>query len=249
MVSAAKFTKAERQLHLTRPIGGSSTVAVDHAGVEMNPDAENQVLVAISSDRGLCGAIHSGVCRGIRNDMLEQKESINTKFVIVGDKVRGIMARTHEDQILVSASGIGKQPPTFSEASEVAQEFFNTGYDFGNGTLMYNHFRNAGSYTLTKRPVVSPSMLASSETLSNYEDIDDDCVQNYAEFTLANNIYYGMVENTCSEQSARMSAMENASKNAGEMIDKLRITYNRTRQAVVTTELIEIISGAAALEG
>jgi len=86
------------------------------------------------------------------------------------------------------------------------------------------------------------------ESLSNYEDIDDDGVQNYAEFNLANNIFYCMLEGAASEQSARMAAMENASSNAADMIEKLQIKYNRTRQAVVTTELIEIISGASALE-
>ena len=84
--------------------------------------------------------------------------------------------------------------------------------------------------------------------MSAYEDVDDENIKNYVEFTLANNIFYCMTESACSEQSSRMTAMENASQNAGDMIDALRLKFNRTRQAVITTELIEIISGSAALE-
>lgn len=248
MVSAAKFARAERALKASRSIGPSSTVATDKAGVEVDSAAENQLVIGISSDRGLCGGIHSGICRSVRAHLAEQPDSVNTKLVLVGDRSRAIMARTHSDDILVSAANIGKNPPTFSEAATVAAEVVASGYEYGNGILFYNHFNNAGSYTVTQRPVVSASMLAASESLSSYEDIDDECVMNYAEFNLANNIFYGMLEGACAEQSARMAAMENASKNAGEMIEALQIQYNRTRQAVVTTELIEIISGAAALE-
>lgn len=248
MVSAAKFARAERALTASRAIGPSSTVATDKAGVEVDEKAENQLIVAITSDRGLCGGIHSGICRHLRAHLLEQPDSVNTKLVLVGDRTRGIMARTHKDDILVSAASIGKVPPSFAEASEIAKEIVATGYEYGNGIIMYNHFKNAGTYNVTTRPLVSSSQLAASESLSSYEDIDDECVMNYAEFNLANSLFYASLEGAASEQSARMTAMENASKNAGEMIEALQIKYNRTRQAVVTTELIEIISGAAALE-
>lgn len=81
-----------------------------------------------------------------------------------------------------------------------------------------------------------------------YDSIDQDVMQNYLEFSMASLLFFTMKEGACSEQSSRMSAMDNASKNAAEMIDKLTLTYNRTRQAVITRELIEIISGASALE-
>jgi F-type H+-transporting ATPase subunit gamma len=248
MVSAAKFARAERALKASRAIGPSSTVATDLAGVEVDDAAENQLLIAVSSDRGLCGGIHSGICRNIRAHLEALPENVNTKLVLVGDRARAIMARTHTDDILVSAANVGKNPPTFSEASEVAKEITNSGYEYGKGMVMYNHFNTAASYEVKIRPAVSAAQLAASDSLSAYEDIDDECVINYAEFNLANNIFYCQLEGATSEQSARMAAMENASKNAGEMIEALQIQYNRTRQAVVTTELIEIISGAAALE-
>ena len=89
--------------------------------------------------------------------------------------------------------------------------------------------------------------MTDAEKVSVYDSLDADVVQSYMEFSLASQVYYAMKEGATSEQSSRMTAMDNSSKNAGEMIDKLRITFNRTRQAVSTGELIEIISGAAAL--
>jgi F-type H+-transporting ATPase subunit gamma len=86
-----------------------------------------------------------------------------------------------------------------------------------------------------------------AEKLNAYDSIDADVIQSYLEFSLASQFYYAMKEGACSEQSSRMTAMDNSTKNAGEMIENLQMTYNRTRQAVITGELIEIISGAAAL--
>lgn len=96
-------------------------------------------------------------------------------------------------------------------------------------------------------PIFSLDAVSKSPKLTVYDSIDTDVMRSYYEYSLASLIFYAMKENACSEQSARMSAMDNASKNAGEMIQKLQLTYNRTRQAVITRELIEIISGAAAL--
>lgn len=90
--------------------------------------------------------------------------------------------------------------------------------------------------------------MQSSDKLVRYDSLDSEVIQDYLEFSLASLLFFTMKESACSEQSSRMSAMDNASKNAGEMIEKLTLTFNRTRQAVITRELIEIISGAAALE-
>lgn len=96
-------------------------------------------------------------------------------------------------------------------------------------------------------PIFSLEAINQSPKLTLYDSIDQDVLRSYYEYSLASLIFYAMKENACSEQSARMSAMDNASKNAGEIINKLTIVFNRTRQAVITRELIEIISGAAAL--
>lgn len=104
------------------------------------------------------------------------------------------------------------------------------------------------SYTPTADPIVSLGTLGSAEPIGNYDDVDEEILRCYHEFSLASSVFYAMKEEACSEQSSRMTAMDNATKNAGEMIDKLTLTYNRQRQAVITTELIEIISGSVALE-
>jgi len=113
--------------------------------------------------------------------------------------------------------------------------------------LYYNEFRSVVSYKTKTLDIFPVASVEQAKNLSVYDSLDSDVMQSYLEYSLASLIYYCLKEGACSEQSSRMTAMDNSSKNAGEMIDKLTLTYNRTRQAVITGELIEIISGAAAL--
>jgi F-type H+-transporting ATPase subunit gamma len=134
------------------------------------------------------------------------------------------------------------------DASKIANEILNTDYEFTDGKIFYNRFRSVVSYAVSDLPMFSLKTVESAQKLPVYDSLDSDVIQNYLEFSLASLFFYTMKEGACAEQSSRMTAMDNASKNAGEMIDKLTLTFNRTRQAVITRELIEIISGAAALE-
>lgn len=247
MVSAAKFARAEKLLQAARCLGPTSTVLTDKAGLVVE-DASKVLTVAISSDRGLCGGIHSGVCRYMRADLAETPESTEHKLALLGDKARGIMVRTHTENILVSANGLGRKPPVFMEAAFSAEKILESGYEWASGKIVYNWFKNAGTYILKTRPIVNATAQADNEALSVYDDVEEDSLMAYTEFNLANNIYYCMLESAASEQSARMAAMENATNNANDMIDSLTQQFNRTRQAVITTELIEIISGASAME-
>lgn len=242
MVSAAKYARAERNLRAGKATGTAASALLDKT--KMKLDTTKPLVIAISSDRGLCGGVHSGVAKYIKR-MTDLGES---KVVIVGDKVRGILARTHKDNILVSANNYGRSPPLFLEASFVAQEVLNSGYAFSSGKIIYNKFKSAVSYEVSEKAVSSPSALEGKEELNAYDDIDADVLKSYSEFNLAATVFYTMLEAQASEQSARMSAMENATNNASDMIGTLQRTFNRTRQAVITTELIEIISGAAAME-
>lgn len=142
---------------------------------------------------------------------------------------------------------IGRKPPSFTDASIVATELLNSGYEFDQGSVIYNRFRSVISYKTDNKPLFSTDTVANAESMGIYDDIDADVLRNYQEFALVNILYLAMKESSTSEQSARMTAMDNASKNASDIIDKLTLTFNRTRQAVITKELIEIISGAAAL--
>ncbi len=109
-------------------------------------------------------------------------------------------------------------------------------------------YRSVISYTTTKQPFYSVNLVSNAKNIGLYDSLDAETLRCYQEFQLASLLFYGLKENATSEQSARMSAMDNASKNAGEMINRLTLTFNRTRQAVITRELIEIISGASALD-
>lgn len=122
------------------------------------------------------------------------------------------------------------------------------GFEFEVGKAYFNRFKSIVSYETTELPIYSNETIKAASGLALYDSVDDDVLQAYLEYSLASKIYYSLKEGATSEQSSRMTAMENSSKNAGEIIDKLTVYYNRTRQGVITGELIEIISGAAALE-
>lgn len=194
---------------------------------------------------GLCGAVHTGVARLIRNELAEDP---NIKVVCVGDKSRAILQRLYSKNIVMVCNEIGRLPPTFLDAAKLTNAVINLGYEYTDGKIVYNKFKSVVSYGVADMPIFSLKSVESAEKLPVYDSLDSEVIQNYLEFSMASLLFYAMKEGACSEQSSRMTAMDNASKNAGEMIDKLTLTFNRTRQAVITRELIEIISGAAALE-
>lgn len=246
MVSAAKYSKAERELKAARPFGVGAQAFYEKAEVQPDEGKEKKLVVAISSDRGLCGAIHSSVSKTIRS-MLATGDRTNTKLIFVGDKVRQQLYRMFGQNVVMHFTDVGKKPPTFVDATYIAQNILNSGYEFDHGIILYNHFRSVVSYKTTQLPIYSLDVVNNAKKISLYDSLDADVLQSFQEFNLASLIFYTLKENSTSEQSSRMTAMDSASKNAGEMIDKLTLTFNRTRQAVITRELIEIISGASAL--
>ncbi|XP_044533478.1 ATP synthase subunit gamma, mitochondrial isoform X3 [Gracilinanus agilis] len=248
MVAAAKYARAERELKPARVYGVGSLALYEKADIKAQEDMKKHLIIGVSSDRGLCGAIHSSVAKLIKNEVATLTAAGKEVMIVgVGDKIRGILNRTHSDHFLVTFKEVGRKPPTFGDASIIALELLNSGYEFDEGSIIFNRFRSVISYKTEEKPIFSLNTIANAESITVYDDIDADVLQNYQEYNLANIIYYTLKESTTSEQSARMTAMDNASKNASEMIDKLTLTFNRTRQAVITKELIEIISGAAAL--
>ncbi|KAI1888062.1 hypothetical protein AGOR_G00181180 [Albula goreensis] len=220
----------------------------EKAEIKAPEDKNKHLIIGVSSDRGLCGAIHSNVAKAMKSELGKLTAAGKEVMVVnVGDKLRGLLYRTHGKHFLINCKEVGRKPPTFTDASLIATELLNSGYEFDQGTIVYNRFRSVISYKTDEKPLFSMETVANAENMGIYDDIDADVLRNYQEFALVNIIYFGMKESTTSEQSARMTAMDSASKNASEMIDKLTLTFNRTRQAVITKELIEIISGAAAL--
>merc|ERR1712226_740532 len=162
----------------------------------------------------------------------------NVGIICVGDKSRAQLGRLFSKNIICVGSEIGRLPPQFGDAAKIASQIMTCGFEFEVGKAYFNRFKSIVSYETIK----------AASGLALYDSVDDDVLQAYLEYSLASKIYYSLKEGATSEQSSRMTAMENSSKNAGEIIDKLTVYYNRTRQGVITGELIEIISGAAALE-
>jgi len=250
MVSAAKYARAEKDLKKARPYGNGAQAFYEHAQVGPEEGAEGKTLyVAMTSDRGLCGGVHSSICKTIRNELLAMPEGglANVGIICVGDKSRAQLSRLFPKQILCVGSEIGRLPPQFGDASKIASAILNSGFEFQHGKLYFNEFKSVVSYNTKQADIFTAGEVEKAKNLSVYDSLDSDVMQSYLEYSLASIIYYALKEGACSEQSSRMTAMDNSSKNAGEMIDKLTLTYNRTRQAVITGELIEIISGAAAL--
>ena len=206
-----------------------------------------KLIIALSSDRGLCGAIHSSIAKGIRNE-INTNPGNDYKLVIVGDKVRGQLQRTHAKNIFLTFKDVGKVMPSYGEASLIASCIIDKLGEFDLGSIYYNKFKSVVSYNLTTQPIYNANTISKAPGVSVYDSVDEFVLQNYQEASLTNLLYYAMKEASCAEHSSRMTAMDNASKNAEEMIGKLTIQFNRTRQAVITTELSEIISGAIAIE-
>ncbi|VDN01904.1 unnamed protein product [Thelazia callipaeda] len=256
MVSAAKYNKAERELRGARVYGMGALKFYDNIGVsEINGECETttvaskykekRLLVLITSDRGLCGAVHSSIAKEARRLLAEKNLEAEYKLVLVGDKAKAAMQQLYARHVLFSCNEIGRLPPTFEDASIIAAKILSSDFKFDKGFILYNKFRSIVSYKTSVIPMFTLDAIMKKSAISLYDSVDDAVLLDYANYSLAQLLYYALKESAASEQSSRMTAMDSASKNAGEMIDKLTMSLNRTRQSVITRELIEIISGAA----
>jgi len=246
VVSAAKFARAERELKTARPYGAGAASFFEAAEVKQDETKPVHLVVACSSDRGLCGGIHSNIMKAIRTAVPQKPAGTELKVIAVGDKQRQLMGRLFGDKVQCHFVELGKKPPVFMDAAEIAQAILAQDYDCGH--LYFNRFKTVVSYKTEAMPVYSKDTVAGAGKLHQYDSIDDDVLTSYNEFAMANMVFFALREGSASELSSRMTAMEAASKNAGEMIEKLAMLYNRKRQAVITSELCEIIAGASALE-
>jgi F-type H+-transporting ATPase subunit gamma len=224
-------------------------------------DAEKPTTVVFSSDRGLCGGVNSAVAKACRikidQEVAAGKEA---DIVIVGDKGRAQIARTHSAYVNTSIDEAWKDPMNFDKACAIAQRVVAASADSDRIDFIFNQFvsvikydtvlQGANDFSSAIDSVVEGAELP--KPICDYElepEVLDEVLVNMFEYGVALKCYGSAIQNATSEQSSRMQAMENASKNAGEMMDKLTIQYNRARQARITTELIEIISGAESLKG
>lgn len=244
MVSAAKFSRAERQMKAGMPFAKGSAGLSKAAELEVEDDYKGRVLICLSSDRGLCGGIHSAITKAVKPVINNDSEA---KVFIWGDKVRMQLQRLYPKNIEAHFAEIGKRPPVFVEAAALADFVMSSGVEWSKGQVFYNEFLSAIAYEPRALTIFNPNGLGEIESIASKYEVDEGTLESYGEFTLASTLYGTMLIAQAAEQSARMQAMENATSNAGDMIEKLTLRYNRTRQAVITNELIEIISGAAAV--
>jgi len=247
MVAASKLRGVQTRMEISRPLAERTNSALQSVPQGEGQGApKNPLIVTISSDRGLCGGVNSNAAKAAK----EVHGSVyggNANILLIGDKARGFLNRSHSQYFTSSMTGFGIKPFNFTQASIIAEEVASVEHD--QATIIYNKFKSVVAYdTITDLTVDGPSRLMenSGEWSQAYEIEGDEAstMQDLYEFNLANTLYCAIYENQTVEQGQRMSAMDNASKNAGEMIDKLTLLYNKARQANITTELVDIVSGA-----
>lgn len=257
MVSAAKLKGDETRLKTSKPFS-AWTSAMMPAPQEMDEATfddlpQKCLLVPFTSDRGLCGGINSFISRGVRNCInAEASQGKDFDVVIVGEKGRAQIRRICGENVVRSATDI-VSPGTFALASGLASEVMTavSEKEYDAIVLMYNSYVNPAVYKQMYQVIRQvPEEGEEGEALSEYEfdGNKNEVMADMYEYMMATQVFYTFMDAAAAEQSSRMAAMENATKNAGEMIDALTLKYNRARQARITTELIEIISGASALE-
>jgi F-type H+-transporting ATPase subunit gamma len=212
------------------------------------------LIVPMGTDQGLCGGVNTFITRYVKTCVkLMAAQGKECDIAFIGDKTRGQLRRVLSDKIKLSLTEV-KQPGNFTLAGALASELIANGAasNYDAIVLMYNGFKNAGTYLQYYKVIKPFSGEGEDEPLLAYEfepDTKAEVLNDLAEYLLTSQIYHSLMDSAAAERSARMTAMENASKNAGELIGALTLKYNRARQSRITTELIEIISGAAALEG
>jgi F-type H+-transporting ATPase subunit gamma len=270
MVAAAKLRRAQEAAEAARPYSERMAAVMASLGsrVQVGPESprllagtgKNQVhlLVIASSERGLAGGFNTNIARLARKTMETLlSEGKTVKLLFVGKKARAPFMRTHKDLIVGYIDQSHIKNVAFSDAKAIADEVtarFEAG-EFDVAHLFFAKFRSALVQEPTQLqiiPAALPAAVVESKTgdapaAIEYEPDEEAILAELLPRNLAVQVFRALLENAASEQGSRMTAMDNATRNAGEMIKKLTITYNRTRQAAITKELIEIISGAEAL--
>ncbi|HET8861189.1 ATP synthase F1 subunit gamma [Marivirga sp.] len=263
MVAAAKLKRAQDRITMMRPYSQKlSTILqnVSGSGEMNNPYAEerpveNVLLILVTSDKGLCGAFNSTVTRKVKSLMEGEYKSIaeqgNLHFMTIGKKASDYLRRnklSYNDDYIDLFNRLN-----FSDVSEAAQFVMS---EFKNGTydkveIIYNEFKNAATQILNKEQYLP---IAKAQEEGNGSDIDytyepsrDYIEKELIPTSLKTQLFKALLDSNASEHGARMTAMDKATDNAGDLLKELRLTYNRTRQAAITTEILEITAGAEAL--
>jgi F-type H+-transporting ATPase subunit gamma len=275
MVAAAKLRRAQDQAEAARPYSermarmlnslasGTAQSAGGPALLAGTGKSDVHLIVVMTSDRGLCGGFNGSIVRGVRQRVRAlRQDGKEVKLLCVGRKGRDLLRREFRSLIVDSYEDIARPTLTFGVAKQIADRILQMfeGGEIDVCTVVYNQFRSVISQVVTGEQLIPFSVEDAGEAKETvdgagggpqgsyeFEPDEEGILEDLLPRNLAVQIYHALLENAASEHGARMTAMDNATRNAGEMIDRLTLTYNRTRQAVITSELIEIISGAEAL--
>lgn len=271
MVAASKLRRAQEAAEAARPYAermaqilaslSAAQTGSDTAPKLMIGTGKDQVhlLIVATAERGLCGAFNSSIVKLARRKVEELTAAGKTvKILCVGKKGRDQLRRDHASKIIDTVDLSKAKRVGFAEAQEIADRalaMFEAG-EFDVAHVFYNNFKSVISQIPTVQQII-PAMVAGGDTavagpdlggaIYEFEPDEETILDQLLPRNLSMQIYRALLENAASEQGARMSAMDNATRNAGEMIKKLTTVYNRSRQAQITKELIEIISGAEAV--
>ena len=267
MVAAAKLRRAQEAALAARPYAERMTrmlgsLAAALAGSESAPAMlvgtgrdQTHLIVVATSDRGLCGAFNSTIVRGARQLARQlQAEGKTVKILCVGRKGRDQLKRDFGRLLVDTLDEVGKRRLGFADAGRVAGRIaamFAAG-EFDACTILYNRFRSAIAQVVTRQQLIPfPAPAGEDDALGGavyeYEPDEAEILAALLPRNLEVQVFRALLENAASEQGARMTAMDSATRNAGDMIRRLTLYYNRSRQAAITKELIEIISGAEAV--
>jgi len=264
MVAAAKLRRAQESAEKGRPYSEKMNNVILNLSNGIS-DKENapkllsgtgqektHLCVVMTSDRGLCGGFNSNIIKKAKSyfsKILDEGKEI--KIITVGSKGNDQLKRVYGDKIIENISFKESKNANYFDADEVGKmviEKFEAG-EFDVCTIFYNQFKNVITQIPQAQQIIplKNEEENSSEESYEFEPDEDEILSNLLPKNISTQIFKAMLENSASEQGSRMSAMDNATRNAGEMVDKLTIEYNRSRQAAITKELIEIISGAESL--
>jgi F-type H+-transporting ATPase subunit gamma len=268
MVAAAKLRRAQDAAESGRPystrmrqvIGNLASKADAASAPQLlvgNGKDQTHLLVVMSADRGLCGGFNGTVTRQTRAEVARLRAANKTvKLLMVGRKSADALRREFGDLYLDQYEGLQGTSVSYSDAAKIA-DTIRTGFEAGEFdvcTLIFNKFKNAITQEITLTQLipaeVDNSDVADGEVATvsyEYEPEEDELLASLLPRNLSTQMYGALLESSAAELAARMTAMDNATRNAGELIDRLTLVYNRTRQANITSELIEIISGAEAI--
>ena len=268
MVAAAKLRRAQDAAESGRPystrmrqvIGNLASKSDTSSAPPLlvgNGKDQTHLLVVMSADRGLCGGFNGTVTRQTRAEVARlQAENKTVKLLMIGRKSADALRREFGDFYIDRYEGLQGTSVNYSDAVKIS-EVICTGFEAGEFdvcTLIFNKFKNAITQEITLTQLI-PAEVDNSEVGDGdallisyeYEPEEDELLASLLPRNLSTQVYGALLESSAAELAARMTAMDNATRNAGELIDRLTLVYNRTRQANITSELIEIISGAEAV--